>query len=135
MFNDFIPTGDQADYTFTDPAFLVFPPSSGTSTRCAFISIVDDLILETTEHFAVIATSYTPRVIVIDNTSTVNIIDNDIVTVGFVELLLNVSEDIEIERSVTLCVKLSGEIERNVTVTVATASSNSPLEIATASEY
>ncbi len=69
-----------------------------------------------------------------ENTGTVNIIDNDRVTVGFVDLYHNVSEDIESERNIIVCVELSGEIEKNVTVTIATESSDSPLGVATASE-
>lgn len=63
-----------------------------------------------------------------------DIIDDDSVRVGFTQLLVNVSEDIESERSVMLCVQLSGVIEKNVTVRVATESSNNLLRAATASE-
>ncbi len=130
-----LPTGDEADYTFSDPLSLVFNNSLGTSVGCASISVVDDQIFEATENFIVIATCDTPRVSVTDNTSSVYIIDNDSVNVGFVELLVNVSEDVEIERSVTVCIELSGEIEKNVKVTIATESSNSPLGVATSSEF
>lgn len=127
-------TGDEVDYTFTDPISVAFSNSLGVSISCASIDIVDDQILEATEQFIVTATCDTPRVFVTDNTSTVNIIDNDSVNVGFVELLLNVSEDVEIERSVTVCIELSGEIEKNVTVTIATESSDGPLGVATSSK-
>ena len=124
-----------ADYTFTDPVSLLFPPSNGLGRQCTMVGIVNDQILEPVEQFELVAASDGPRVSVTQNTSTVTIIDNDSVSVGFVNLSFNVSEDVEIERSVSLCVGLTGEIEKNVSVTVATESSENPLAVATAGNH
>lgn len=98
--------------------------------QCTHITITDDQILESTELFKVLASSEMPRVSVTPNTSNVFIIDNDHVTVGFEEVLFNVSEDLESERNITVCVELTGEIERRVLVTVATESASDSTHVA-----
>lgn len=125
----------QPDYTFTDPVSLLFPPSNGVGRQCTMVDIVNDQIVESAEQFELLVASDGPRVTVTQNTSTVTIIDNDSVTVGFVGLSFNVTENVESDRNVTLCVELTGEIEKSVSVIVNTTSSESPSAVATAGNH
>ena len=103
--------------------------------QCTHINITDDQILESIELFKVFASSEMPRVSLTPNTSNVYIIDNDHVTVGFEEVLFNVSEELESERNITVCVGLSGELERSVVVTVATESAPGSTGVANSGEF
>lgn len=108
------------DFSSSFPPFFTFPVSIvPQQTQCHHISIIDDNILEGTEHFKVVlrAQESAARISVGTDHTTVTIDDNDSVTIGFMQTEFSVDEDGS-ERDVRVCVGLEGEISREVLATI-----------------
>ena len=115
------PAVQGADFLFTS-ASSSFPPTSSTSTsQCHQVTILDDAVLENTEHLEAELTAPGGIARVSIGTSVVRaaIIDDDSVIVGFSQTDFTVDEDEPQELSVRVCVEMTGEIEREVSVSVA----------------
>ena len=110
------------DFHFTSDLTTHFPPSlDSQQLQCQQISIEDDAILENTEYFQVslIPPVGVARLQVGVAEMRVAITDNDEVQVGFTETEIEVNEDGSAEeRRREVCVRLEGEIEREVGVAV-----------------
>lgn len=113
-----------SDFTFDAAAQNQFPPSTDSvRSQCHALVIVDDAILEDTEHLEAILTppEGVARLQVGVTRIGVAISDDDTVTVGFNQTSQYVvDEDAEAEedRVVNVCLQMMGDIEREVSVTV-----------------
>lgn len=111
-----------SDFHFTAAPLSSFPPTfpDTEEVQCHEVSIEDDAILESTEHFEV--TLVTPvdvvRVLVGVAKMRVAITDDDTVNIGFTQEEFSVDEDGD--REVEVCVQMTGEIEREVSVLIST---------------
>ena len=94
---------------------LHFGPSDNVT--CIIINLVSDTILEGDEGFFLLMTSSDPAVALGRATTYVTIQDDDTVQVEFEQEQFTVDES---DLSVSICVRLQGSIERNVTVTLST---------------
>ena len=104
-----------ADYQFVAPVTPSFLPGS-QQRQCHPVTIEDDSILENTEHFEALLTVEAARVSVLTSRARVAITDNDFVSVGFNQTEFTVNEDDP--EQVQVCVELTGEIERDVSVSI-----------------
>ncbi len=101
-----------SDYTAT-ASDLTF--SSGSTTQTLSVVINDDELLEGLEEFTVHFTTLREDVMISVSTAMVTILDDDVLTVGFVQLIYSVLED---EGSVTLTVSVvSGSLVAGASVT------------------
>lgn len=108
-----------ADFLFTT-TLSSFSPTTSTS-QCYQVTILDDLVLEDTEHLEAELTAPGGVARVSVGTSVVRaaIIDDDSVMVGFSQTDFTVDEDEPQALSVSVCVEMVGELEREVSVSVA----------------
>jgi len=83
------------------------------------IEIIDDQLAEETEELQVQIILSTPElsITVSPDSTTVSILDNDRVMIGFENSHLTVSED---EGSVNVCTVLSGSLEKTIEVSIYT---------------
>lgn len=112
-----------SDIHFAVAPLSRFLPTSpeALQTQCHQVSVVDDAILESTEHFEAVLVPPVGVARVLVGVSRVRfaIADNDMVTVGFTQTQFTVNEDgTKDERTVNVCVQMTGEIEREVSVSV-----------------
>ena len=98
------------------PQPLLF--TSNSSRACASFTIIDDIILEGVESFEVsLSAEEDPAILFGLSSVVVEIEDNDHVTVGMIKESYAVAEE---GGAVEVCIRLTGTIERVVTVTMAT---------------
>ena len=104
------------DYSPHSGFFLTFPSGSGPNNSLSFnVSITDDSLLEFDEYFTVHATSMDTAVTFAPgrNTSTVNILDDDSVTV---EIDLDNYSIREGDGLLEVCLDLTGQLARDITI-------------------
>lgn len=89
---------------------------------CVNYQLLDDDSLESVESFTVTISTSVPRVIVGHNVSTVSLVDDDGVYVTLVDGELSVDENGEEGEGgeVTMCVKMTGIIEREIEINLFT---------------
>lgn len=95
---------------------------------CTTISVLDDSIVERNETFSVQLSTSNPALDITQNSATVTIIDNDVVTIGWSALSYEINENNPLA---SVCAEIiQGEIARPVVVFYATmdgsALSNNP---------
>lgn len=106
--NDFVPL----------PPTTLFVNGAITGEECSTITILDDSIVERDENFIVLLTSFNTAVDIIQTSSMVTIIDNDMVVVGWSSVTYMFGEEAD---SATICAEImDGEIDRPVTVVYST---------------
>lgn len=111
-----------SDFSLNFPSFFTFPNSTEThQTQCHQINIINDKILEGTEHFEIRlrAPEGVARISMGRDHTTVTIDDDDQVMIQFMQTEFSVDEDGS-ERTVQVCVVLEGEISRQVSATIST---------------
>ena len=101
-----------------DPSSQPLLFTSNISRACAHFTVIDDVILEGVESFEVsLSAEEDPAILFGLSSVVVEIVDNDHVMVGVVEDSYTVAEE---GGAVEVCIRLTGAIERVVTVTMAT---------------
>ena len=89
---------------------IIFSESDG-DRLCINVTIIDDLLLENDENFTLLLTSIDSAVSVKLNTTTVTILDDDIVTLALRPMNLTVTET---SQQVHITIVLIGSLEREV---------------------
>ena len=89
----------------------------GQHQKCESIEIEDDAILEDTEYFILQLTTSDDDVQLGIDSARIVVVDDDNVTVGLDHEAYSIDES---SGQVTVCVSLTGDIERSVTVSVHT---------------
>ena len=108
------------DYSEQFQRHLVFPPSADArQTQCHTINITDDNVLETSEQFTVtlVPPVGVARMGVGQNRTIITIIDDDQVSVKFVQTELEIDEDSP-DHNVSVCILMEGVADRGVAVDV-----------------
>ena len=106
------------DYSPLSGLLLTFPSGSGPNDALSFnVSITDDSLLEFNEFFTVRATSIDSAVTFAPgrDTSTVNILDDDRVTV---EIDLDNYSSREGDGLLEVCLDLTGQLARDITINI-----------------
>ena len=106
------------DYSPLSGLLLTFPSGSGPNDSLSFnVSITDDSLLEFDEFFTVCATSMDSAVTFAPgrDTSTVNILDDDSVTV---EIDLDNYSIREGDGLLEVCLDLTGQLARDITIDI-----------------
>ena len=65
------------DYNISDPVTALLFTAGDMSEQCAYITIVDDIILEYDEHFSVHLNTTADDVKLLKNNATIDIVDDD----------------------------------------------------------
>ena len=115
-------TAEGEDYVAA-PFQFVFPPSDDSQhTQCIQFQLLDDDVLESVESFFVTISTSVPRVTVGRDTATVSVVDDDGVYVSLLDSEVSVVEDGEggSGGEVTMCVRMTGIIGREVNISLFT---------------
>ena len=111
-----------SDFHFDASPRNEFSPSAdAVRSQCHSLVIVDDEILENTEHLEVVLTLPVGAARLLEGVTVmrVAISDDDTVMVGFTQTMHTVDEDASVgERTLDACVHMTGDIEREVSVLV-----------------
>ena len=111
-----------SDFRFTaDPGSHFSPFAGNSATLCHRVTIINDEVLENTEYFEAVleAPVGIPRMSLGTERIRVAILDEDIVRVGFTQTSFTVDEDADDqERRTEVCVELSGEIDREILLSI-----------------
>ena len=118
-----------ADYQFAAPHAAAFLPNAELR-QCHRVTIIDDNILESTEHFEAVLSTEVDRVSVLTSSTRVAITDDDFVSVGFTQTQFTVDEDDPEQRRTSVCIKVTGETGTGVSVSVTSQPGSASGELA-----